>query len=59
MSYIPEEMKLQLKPGARLVAPVGRGEVQHLVVVEALAEGGFKESTLDAVKFVPLLAGVS
>lgn len=59
MPYIPEEMKQQLKPGGRLVAPVGGGDVQHLIVVDALPEGGYVESTLDAVKFVPLLAGVT
>jgi protein-L-isoaspartate(D-aspartate) O-methyltransferase len=59
MPYIPEELKHQLKPGGRLVAPVGAGELQRLIVVEAELEGGFKERELEAVKFVPLLSGVS
>lgn len=59
MPYIPEALKQQLKPGARLVAPVGAGDSQRLVLVEALAEGGFSEKTLEPVKFVPLLAGVT
>jgi protein-L-isoaspartate(D-aspartate) O-methyltransferase len=59
MPYIPEALKQQLKPGGRLVAPVGAGEVQRLFLVEALPEGGFKEKELEAVKFVPLLSGVS
>jgi len=59
MPYIPDELKLQLKPGGRLVAPVGVGEAQHLVVVDALLEGGYSERVLEAVKFVPLLEGVS
>jgi protein-L-isoaspartate(D-aspartate) O-methyltransferase len=59
MPYIPEELKLQLKPGGRLVAPVGAGESQRLIVVEAELEGGFRERELEAVKFVPLLSGVS
>ena len=58
MPYIPEELKLQLKPGGRLIAPVGSGEIQRLIVVEAECEGGFKERELEAVKFVPLLSGV-
>lgn len=58
MPFIPEALKQQLKPGGRLVAPVGAGEVQKLILVEALPEGGFKESELEAVKFVPLLSGV-
>lgn len=59
MPYIPDQLKQQLKPGGRLVAPVGAGEVQRLVLVEALAEGGFGETLLEPVKFVPLLEGVS
>ena len=58
MPYIPEELKQQLKPGGRLVAPVGAGDSQRLIVVEAEQDGGFKESELEAVKFVPLLSGV-
>ena len=59
MPYIPEELKQQLKPGGRLVAPVGTGESQYLVVVDANPEGGYSERTLESVKFVPLLEGVS
>ena len=59
MPYIPEALKLQLKPGGILVAPVGAGEVQRLILVEALAEGGFNQKELEAVKFVPLLSGVT
>jgi protein-L-isoaspartate(D-aspartate) O-methyltransferase len=51
MPYIPD--------GGRLVAPVGAGEAQHLVVVDANPEGGYSERVLEAVKFVPLLEGVS
>jgi protein-L-isoaspartate(D-aspartate) O-methyltransferase len=59
MPYIPDELKRQLKPGGRLVAPVGGGDSQRLVMVEAEVEGGYKERELEAVKFVPLLSGVS
>jgi protein-L-isoaspartate(D-aspartate) O-methyltransferase len=58
MPYIPDELKAQLKPGGRLVAPVGLGEVQHLIVVEARERGGYSERSMEAVKFVPLLPGV-
>jgi protein-L-isoaspartate(D-aspartate) O-methyltransferase len=58
MPYIPDALKQQLKPGCRLVAPVGSGDIQRLIVVEALPEGGFTEKELEAVKFVPLLSGV-
>lgn len=59
MPFIPDDIKAQLKPGGRLVAPVGAGEAQHLVVIDALPEGGYSERVLEAVKFVPLLEGVS
>jgi protein-L-isoaspartate(D-aspartate) O-methyltransferase len=58
MPYIPEALKLQLKPGGRLIAPVGGGESQRLIVVEAESDGSFTERELEAVKFVPLLSGV-
>jgi protein-L-isoaspartate(D-aspartate) O-methyltransferase len=59
MPYIPEELKAQLKPGGRLVAPVGLGEVQRLMVVEAREGGGYFERDMESVKFVPLLSGVA
>lgn len=58
MPFIPDELKAQLKPGGRLVAPVGRGDTQHLIVVEA-RERGYVERDVEAVKFVPLLSGVA
>lgn len=57
MPYIPEELKAQLKPGGRLVAPVGIGDNQRLMVLEA-AESGYRERDMEAAKFVPLLPGV-
>lgn len=57
MPAISAELKAQLKPGARLIAPVGSGEVQYLMLVEA-TESGYSERRLDAVRFVPLLSGV-
>ena len=58
MPYIPEELLAQLKPGGRLVAPVGSGDNQRLKMVEAGASG-YVESDLEAAKFVPPLPGVS
>lgn len=59
MPFIPDELKAQLKPGGRLVVPVGRGDVQHLMVIEAREGGGYSERDIEAVKFVPLLPGVA
>jgi len=58
MPYIPDELKVQLKPGGRLIAPVGRGDTQAMMVVEA-KESGFIEWEVEAVRFVPLLPGVA
>lgn len=58
MPEIPRDLPRQLKTGGRLVAPVGNGSEQRLVMIEATADG-FREQTMEAVKFVPLLSGVS
>jgi protein-L-isoaspartate(D-aspartate) O-methyltransferase len=49
---IPEPLRQQLKVGGRLVAPVGRGS-QELVVVTRTAEG-FKQRDVIPVRFVPM-----
>ncbi len=58
MPFIPPELIAQLKPGGRLIAPVGQGEDQRLMMVEAREEG-LLEKELEAVKFVPLRSGVA
>ncbi len=57
MPFIPEPLKAQLKPGGRLVAPVGLGASQRLILVVARSTG-YVERDMEAVKFVPLLPGV-
>lgn len=54
---LSEQLKEQLTPGGRLVLPLGTSE-QFLYLIER-TEQGFRETRLDAVKFVPLLAGKS
>jgi protein-L-isoaspartate(D-aspartate) O-methyltransferase len=54
--YIPPLLIAQLKPGGRLVIPVGSVYgVQHLILVEKDAEGDVRTRTLMPVAFVPLL----
>jgi protein-L-isoaspartate(D-aspartate) O-methyltransferase len=56
--YVPAALIAQLKPGARLVIPVGEpGNVQQLLVVEKDAEGAVREWPVLPVAFVPLVAG--
>lgn len=54
---LSEALKGQLAVGGRMVLPVGTQE-QYLYLVER-TESGFKETRLEAVKFVPLLAGTA
>ncbi len=55
---VPPELPRQLKPGGRLVLPVGRdGEPQRLLVLTKASDGGDAVTTRDlgAVAFVPLV----
>jgi protein-L-isoaspartate(D-aspartate) O-methyltransferase len=54
-SRVPPALLQQLTPGGRLVLPVGATE-QYLALIEHTPQG-FVEKRLDAVRFVPLLAG--
>jgi len=54
--YVPPRLIEQLKPGGRLVIPVGSVYgVQHLILVEKDAQGDTRTRTLLPVAFVPLL----
>lgn len=52
---VPQALLEQLAVGGRLVLPVGTTE-QYLSFIERTPQG-FTEARLDAVRFVPLLAG--
>lgn len=52
---LSDTLKEQLAVGGRMVLPIGTHE-QFLYLIER-DEKGFRESRLDAVKFVPLLMG--
>jgi len=52
---VPPALKAQLAPGGRLMIPLGSTD-QRLVMIERQGSV-FKESRLEAVRFVPLLAG--
>jgi protein-L-isoaspartate(D-aspartate) O-methyltransferase len=54
-TQIPESLREQLAPGGRMVLPLGTRQ-QHLTLVERTSEG-FTQTTLDPVRFVPLLPG--
>ena len=62
-AQMPTALLKYLKPNGRMVLPLAThgergGGVQRLTVIEA-TPGGYREQTLDAVRFVPLLPGLA
>jgi len=56
--YIPPKLIEQLKPGGRMVIPVGSAEgVQNLILVDKARNGRIQTRRLLPVRFVPLLEG--
>lgn len=56
-SHVPQELLEQLAVGARMIIPIGTA-TQTLVLIERKANE-YVQTKLEAVKFVPLLGGVS
>ena len=57
-SHIPPPLVEQLKPGGRMVIPVGPPlQVQQLVLVEKREDGTIRRKSVMAVRFVPLTRG--
>jgi len=55
---IPPALVAQLKPGGRMVIPVGGdGYIQYLKLVTKRADGGIDERDVIPVRFVPLVPG--
>jgi protein-L-isoaspartate(D-aspartate) O-methyltransferase len=55
--FIPEELKVQLKIGGRLVIPVGNSSRQEMQVIKRISEKEFKSEKHGGFVFVPLLKG--
>ena len=54
-SHVPPPLIDQLKPGGRMVIPVGGGfQVQQLMLIEKQEDGGVKTRQILPVRFVPL-----
>ncbi len=53
--FIPEALCEQLKPGGRLVIPVGAGSSQIMTLIEKNTESELIKSEFDSFRFVPLL----
>jgi protein-L-isoaspartate(D-aspartate) O-methyltransferase len=57
--FIPEDLKMQLKIGGKMVIPVGQGDHQIMTLVERKSENSFEETTFGNFAFVPLLKGTN
>lgn len=57
-SHIPQDLIDQLAVGGRMVIPVGTDE-QILYLIERTSKYDYRQTQLEAVKFVPLLGGTS
>jgi protein-L-isoaspartate(D-aspartate) O-methyltransferase len=55
--FIPEKIVAQLKPGGKLVIPVGEGDVQQMLRITKKEEGAYTEEIFDNFSFVPMLGG--
>ncbi|HZQ71970.1 MAG TPA: protein-L-isoaspartate(D-aspartate) O-methyltransferase [Burkholderiales bacterium] len=55
---VPHALVEQLKPGGRMVIPLGAEHaVQHLTLITRRAKGGYDERRVLPVRFVPLVPG--
>ena len=52
---IPEDLIKQLKGGGRMVAPIGKGDVQVMNLIEKISETETKITTHGEFSFVPML----
>jgi protein-L-isoaspartate(D-aspartate) O-methyltransferase len=54
---VPQKLLEQLKPGGKMVIPVGEGPVQQMVRIQKMEDGSLLEQTFDNFSFVPMLQG--
>jgi len=55
---VPPALVAQLKPGGRMVIPIGGdSEIQYLKLITKRADGGYDEKRVLPVRFVPLVPG--
>lgn len=55
---VPEALVAQLKPGGKMVIPVGAsGETQELLLLVKTAQGAVQQKNILPVRFVPLVPG--
>lgn len=57
--FIPEDLKMQLKIGGRMVIPVGNDGKQIMTLIVRKGENDFEQTLYGNFAFVPLLKGVN
>ena len=53
--FIPNDLLLQLKPGGIMVAPIGRGDIQEMILIKKISDTEIKPTTHGNFSFVPML----
>lgn len=53
--YIPDSLLEQLKPGGRVIIPVGEGKVQEMILILKDLDGNITKEVKGDFKFVPML----
>ena len=54
---IPQKLLDQLKPGGKMIIPVGNGKVQQMIRINKYPDGSLLEESFDDFSFVPMLQG--
>jgi protein-L-isoaspartate(D-aspartate) O-methyltransferase len=55
--FIPPRLVDQLKPGGKMVIPVGEGPVQRMLRLTRREDGGYTQEIFDNFSFVPMVEG--
>jgi protein-L-isoaspartate(D-aspartate) O-methyltransferase len=54
---VPEKLVEQLKPGGKMVVPIGEGRIQQMFRILKDESGNIREEIFDDFSFVPMLQG--
>jgi protein-L-isoaspartate(D-aspartate) O-methyltransferase len=55
--FIPEKLIAQMKPGAKMVIPVGEGGIQAMLRITKNTDGSTSQENFDKFSFVPMIEG--
>ena len=55
--FIPPKLVEQMKPGGKMVIPVGEGKVQRMLRLTRMPDGSATEEIFENFSFVPMLEG--